>query len=65
MESINIITINTWKGEGNYSTRVEHLANELKRLDADIIAWQECFRCKEKEEDTQKYPSDHFGLFIK
>ncbi len=52
---IKIITINTWKCDGDYSLRVQILAGQLKELDADIIACQECFQSDEANTDTLKF----------
>ena len=52
MDFIDIITINTWKGEGDYRNRIRHLAAALKTLNPDVILCQECFRCDDKNADS-------------
>ncbi len=40
---IKIVTINTWKCDGEYRTRLKLLATQLKSLQPNVIACQECF----------------------
>jgi endonuclease/exonuclease/phosphatase family metal-dependent hydrolase len=55
MLQIPIITINTWKCDGNYRTRMLAMAAQLKNLAPGIIACQECFYTEEGEADTLHY----------
>lgn len=55
MKLINIITINTWKCDGDYHTRMRILADQLKALKPGIIACQECFYSDEGKADTLKF----------
>jgi endonuclease/exonuclease/phosphatase family metal-dependent hydrolase len=52
VKHIKIITINTWKCDGNYHERMYILARQLKNLKPDIIACQECFYSDEGKADT-------------
>ena len=38
---IRIATVNTWKGDGPYAARMDALRDQLRALDADVIALQE------------------------
>jgi endonuclease/exonuclease/phosphatase family metal-dependent hydrolase len=51
--NIKIITINTWKCDGEYRERMRSLAEGLRLLKPDIIACQECF--VSEEADTLKF----------
>jgi len=55
MQSLRIVTINTWKCDGAYRNRLRWLGDELKRLQPDVIAMQECFRDVDGEYDTAAY----------
>lgn len=55
MQSLRIVTINTWKCDGAYRDRLRWLGEELKRLQPDVVAMQECFRDVDGEYDTAAY----------
>ncbi|AYL94462.1 endonuclease/exonuclease/phosphatase family protein [Mucilaginibacter celer] len=55
MENVKIITINTWKCDGDYRLRMRILARQLKELKPHIIACQECFYSEEAKADTLKF----------
>ncbi|MFI5136319.1 MAG: endonuclease/exonuclease/phosphatase family protein [Sphingobacteriales bacterium] len=54
-DHLKIVTINTWKCDGNYTLRMRLLAGQLKDLKPDIIACQECFYSDEGNADTLKF----------
>jgi endonuclease/exonuclease/phosphatase family metal-dependent hydrolase len=62
MENIRIITINTWKCDGNYDKRLELMAAQLKVLSPAIIACQECFQSEEGGADTLAYLADKLDM---
>src|ERR1700743_746360 len=62
VEHIKIITINTWKCDGNYPRRMRILAKQLKDLAPGIIAYQECFYSDEGNADTLKYLADTLNM---
>jgi len=62
MNKINIITINTWKCDGNYDKRIVLLAQQLKALQPAIIACQECFASNEGNADTLQYLASELGM---
>lgn len=62
MKHIKIITINTWKCDGNYTERIGILAEQLKNLAPGIVACQECFYSKQANADTLKFLSDRLEM---
>jgi endonuclease/exonuclease/phosphatase family metal-dependent hydrolase len=55
MQSLRIVTINTWKCDGAYRARLRWLGEELKRLQPDVVALQESFRDVAGQHDTAAY----------
>jgi endonuclease/exonuclease/phosphatase family metal-dependent hydrolase len=55
-QKIKIVTINTWKCDGDYRERLTILAKQLAELNPDIIACQECF--VSDNADTLRYLSE-------
>ncbi|MDR3715500.1 MAG: endonuclease/exonuclease/phosphatase family protein [Puia sp.] len=49
---LKIVTINSWKCDGDYHRRLPVLSGQLKRVNPDIIACQECFFAEEVGADT-------------
>jgi endonuclease/exonuclease/phosphatase family metal-dependent hydrolase len=62
MEQIRIITINTWKCDGNYTKRLTLLAEQLNALSPCVIACQECFSSEEANADTLKFLSEALNM---
>jgi endonuclease/exonuclease/phosphatase family metal-dependent hydrolase len=61
-DCIRIITINTWKGDGNYDWRMEMMAMELYYLQPDIVCLQESVRTVDHQVDTAEFLADFLGL---
>jgi endonuclease/exonuclease/phosphatase family metal-dependent hydrolase len=59
---IRIITINTWKGDGNYDWRMQLMAMELYNLQPDIVCLQESVRSEDYQIDTAEFLADFLGL---
>lgn len=59
---LTITTINTWKGEGNYASRIVVLARQLSALDTGLILCQECFRTIDGTADTLAFLSGALGM---
>lgn len=57
-----IITINTWKCDGDYDQRLVLMLNQLKQLNPVIIACQECFKSDEAGADTLIYLADELAM---
>ncbi len=51
-ESLVVMTLNTWKGDGAYKARLRLMAEEVGRLDPDILLLQECFVAPDLGYDT-------------
>jgi endonuclease/exonuclease/phosphatase family metal-dependent hydrolase len=64
MRGLRLVTLNTWKNEGQYAARVDAMAAQLAALDADIIALQECFFCPDTGEDTAARLAEAAGLHL-
>ncbi|WPV00758.1 endonuclease/exonuclease/phosphatase family protein [Mucilaginibacter sp. cycad4] len=62
MENVKIITINTWKCDGEYRVRVGILAKQLKQLKPHVIACQECFYSEEANADTLKFLANELNM---
>lgn len=62
MEAIKIVTINTWKCDGDYHKRMQVLAEQLKALNPAIVACQECFYSDETGTDTLKFLAEKLHM---
>jgi len=62
MQNLSIVTINTWKCDGDYINRLFLLVEELKIIAPDIIACQECFQLQDGVADTLGYFAEHLGM---
>ena len=62
MEYVKIITINTWKCDGDYPERMRILAEQLAALKPTIVACQECFYSDEGKADTLKFLADKLNM---
>lgn len=57
-----IVTINTWKCDGDYAQRLQALGRQLAALDADAIALQESFSTTDGHIDTARHLAQHLGM---
>jgi endonuclease/exonuclease/phosphatase family metal-dependent hydrolase len=62
MANIKIITINTWKCDGEYHLRMQLLAQQLQLLKPDIIVCQECFVSEDDDTSTLKFLAAQLGM---
>jgi endonuclease/exonuclease/phosphatase family metal-dependent hydrolase len=60
---IQLITINTWKCDGEYYKRMHTLADQLKKLTPHIIACQECFLAKDETVDTLRFLAVELDMY--
>ncbi|WCT14605.1 endonuclease/exonuclease/phosphatase family protein [Mucilaginibacter jinjuensis] len=60
---IQIVTINTWKCDGDYYQRRQVLANQLKTLTPHIIACQECFLSEDEKIDTLRFLAEELDMY--
>ncbi|HWD86577.1 MAG TPA: endonuclease/exonuclease/phosphatase family protein [Mucilaginibacter sp.] len=59
-QQIKLVSINTWKCDGEYRKRIALLAKQLAVLKPDIIACQECF--VSQETNTLKFLAEKLGM---
>jgi endonuclease/exonuclease/phosphatase family metal-dependent hydrolase len=62
MQNLSIVTINTWKCDGDYFNRLLLMAEELKAISPDIVACQECFQLQDGVANTLGYLAEHLGM---
>ena len=62
MKTISILTLNTWKCDGNYDKRLTLLSAQLKALKPTIIACQECFVSEEAGADTLQFLAGELNM---
>jgi endonuclease/exonuclease/phosphatase family metal-dependent hydrolase len=60
---IQIVTINTWKCDGDYYKRRQVLANQLKTLTPHVIACQECFLSEDEKVDTLRFLAEELDMY--
>ena len=60
---IQIVTINTWKCDGDYYKRMQVLANQLKKLTPHIVACQECFLSVDEKIDTLRFLAEELDMY--
>jgi endonuclease/exonuclease/phosphatase family metal-dependent hydrolase len=60
---IQLITINTWKCDGDYYKRMQVLADQLKTLTPHIIACQECFLTQDETVDTLRFLAEELDMY--
>jgi endonuclease/exonuclease/phosphatase family metal-dependent hydrolase len=61
-KAINVITINTWKCDGDYYGRMNALLRQLKFINPDIIVCQECFKTADNTIDTIAYLAEGLNM---
>lgn len=49
---MRILTLNTWKCDGDYGRRLTHMVQGLAELSPDVILLQEVFACDDRTADT-------------
>lgn len=57
-----IVTINTWKCDGDYHQRLQAMGQQLAALDADAIALQESFATVDGRIDTARQLAQRLGM---
>jgi endonuclease/exonuclease/phosphatase family metal-dependent hydrolase len=63
-EPVRIVTLNTWKNEGDYAARLGAMAAGLRSLAPDIVLLQEVFRTADGAADTGCFLANALGLTI-
>jgi endonuclease/exonuclease/phosphatase family metal-dependent hydrolase len=64
MPELRILTLNTGKCDGPYRARLGWLADELARLEPDIIACQEAFVAEDGSLDTARILARQLGMHV-
>jgi endonuclease/exonuclease/phosphatase family metal-dependent hydrolase len=59
---LTLLTINTWKCDGDYYIRRAVLLRELAAAGAQVILCQECFRSADAQTDTLEYLAAGLGM---
>ncbi|HEV2479281.1 MAG TPA: endonuclease/exonuclease/phosphatase family protein [Puia sp.] len=59
---LTLVTINTWKCDGDYYNRRAVLKQQLMEMDAQVILCQECFRSADGRVDTLEWLSQALGM---
>lgn len=59
---LRIITLNTWKGDGAYTRRLELMANQLRTLEPDLLCLQEVLQTGDKKLDTADFLAKNLTL---
>lgn len=52
VDQLTVVTLNTWKGDGQYRTRLELMGREIRACQPDVVLLQECFAALELGYDT-------------
>lgn len=55
MKKLKIISLNTWKGDGTYTKRLELMGRRLKKLRPDVLCLQESMQSADHVFDTACY----------
>ena len=61
---LKVVTFNTWKCDGEYALRLEAMCEQMKALDADVFALQECFVTLNGSTDTAQTVAHHLGMHL-
>jgi endonuclease/exonuclease/phosphatase family metal-dependent hydrolase len=59
---LQILTLNTWKCDGEYEKRMEIILSQLKKLNYAIIALQECFATTDYSYHTAKWLANELNM---
>ena len=59
---IRVVTINTWKGDGAYASRLAALASQLRLLAPDVVCLQEALKSSDGRFDTAGYLARSLNL---
>jgi len=63
MPEFTVLTLNTWKCDGDYARRLPVMARALARLAPDVILLQEVFASADGVWDTGMYLAEQLGLY--
>lgn len=63
----NVVTLNTWKNDGDYPRRLPLMRDGLAAMAPDVVCLQECFAAQEGEdggEDTAAWLAGELGMTL-
>jgi endonuclease/exonuclease/phosphatase family metal-dependent hydrolase len=60
---VKILTLNTWKGDGDYFQRLNVMADQLKNVEADVIVCQECFVIPDSSVNTLEFLAQKLNMY--
>lgn len=61
---MRLVSLNTWKAEGDYPRRLQAMAQGLAALSADVIVLQEDLRTDDGRTHTAQFLADALGLHL-
>ncbi|MBK9348493.1 MAG: endonuclease/exonuclease/phosphatase family protein [Burkholderiales bacterium] len=59
---LKVVTFNTWKCDGDYALRLEAMCQQMKALQADVVALQETFATFDGTTDTARVLARSLGM---
>lgn len=59
---LKLLTLNTWKGDGDYPARLALLAKQLQMLSPDVILLQEVLKTTDYQHSTIKYLANELNF---
>ncbi len=62
--TLRILTLNTWKCDGLYRRRLNHMAQRLEELNPDVVLLQEVFATEDGQVDTAAYLAKHLAMAV-
>jgi endonuclease/exonuclease/phosphatase family metal-dependent hydrolase len=64
VHDLRVLTINTGKGDGPYAERLQWMADELRRLEPDVVACQEVFSSAAEGAETASFLAASLGMHV-
>lgn len=61
---LRLLTLNTWKCDGAYALRLQAMVNQLRPLNADVIALQEVFSTPDGEMHTGRHLAQALNMAL-
>ena len=60
----NVVTLNTWKNDGDYPRRLPLMLGGLAAMAPDVVCLQECFAAEDGGEDTAAWLAGELGMTL-
>lgn len=64
MSAVRVVSLNLWKNEGDFPSRLALVRNGLAALAPDVVCLQECFACTELGLDAAAFLADGLGMAL-